>query len=148
MLSLLARLRGYLPDHGADDNARQAARDVMRYFDLAAPHHHQDEELHVFPLLRSRGGPDLIALVERLHQDHLQMETRWREARRVLDAVASGTLQSLGASDEAALDAFAGIYGEHIEAEEAIAYPAAAALLDQPAVAAMGEEMMRRRGAV
>src|SRR5665647_521132 len=45
MLALLVRLREYLPGHGTDDNARQAARDVMRYFDLAAPHHHQDEEL-------------------------------------------------------------------------------------------------------
>ena len=39
------------------------------------------------------------------------------------------------------------VYDEHIQAEESIAYPAAAALLDEPAIAAMGAEMMRRRGA-
>ena len=147
MLDLLARLREHLPGHGADDNARQAARDVMRYFDLAAPHHHQDEELHVFPPLLAAGDPAAVDLVRRLQRDHVQMESGWREARKVLDAVASGERQALANSDEAALDLFAGLYGDHIQAEEGLAYPAAAQLLDEAALAAMGHEMMRRRGA-
>ncbi|MEZ0309011.1 MAG: hemerythrin domain-containing protein, partial [Ramlibacter sp.] len=48
-LDLLARLRAHVVTHGADDQARQAAIDVLRYFDVAAPAHHLDEELHVFP---------------------------------------------------------------------------------------------------
>jgi hemerythrin-like domain-containing protein len=147
MLALLARLREYLPGHGADDNARQAARDVMRYFDLAAPHHHQDEELHVFPPLLAAGDAATVDRVRRLQRDHLQMESGWREARKVLDAVASGERQALATRDEAALDLFAGLYGDHILVEEQSAYPAAAALLDGPALAAMGREMTRRRGA-
>ena len=147
MLALLARLREHLPGHGADDNARQAARDVMRYFDLAAPHHHQDEELHVFPPLLARNDPATVTLVRRLQRDHLQMESCWREARKVLDAVATGAAQALCAADNEALDRFAGLYDEHIKAEESLAYPAAAALLDAAALAAMGREMMRRRGA-
>ena len=51
MLALLGRLREHLHGHGPDTQAQQAARDVMRYFDQAAPLHHQDEELHVFPPL-------------------------------------------------------------------------------------------------
>ena len=50
-LDLLQRLTDYLHTHACDDSARQAARDVLRYFDMAAPLHHEDEELHVFPLL-------------------------------------------------------------------------------------------------
>ncbi len=147
MLALLGRLRDYLRGHAADDNARQAARDVMRYFDLAAPHHHRDEELHVFPPLRAQGDPATVALVSRLQQDHLQMESRWLQARKVLDGVACGALQALSAQDEAALDSFAGLYDDHIQTEEGLVYPAAAALLDATALAAMGQEMMRRRGA-
>jgi hemerythrin-like domain-containing protein len=147
MLALLQRLRGHLPAHGADANAQQAARDVMRYFDMAAPHHHRDEELHVFPPLLARGDREMLALVARLQQDHVQMEARWQQARQVLAAVASGALQALSASDEAALEAFAVLYDGHIEAEERLAYPAAAALLDAPALAGMGQEMARRRGA-
>ena len=146
MLHLLGRLREHLPAHGADASAREAARDVMRYFDQAAPHHHQDEELHVFPRLLAQGEPDTVALVRRLQQDHVQMEARWRAARLVLASVAAGERQALSAADEAALDAFASLYDGHIEAEEVLAYPAAAALVDAPALAAMGEEMMRRRG--
>jgi hemerythrin-like domain-containing protein len=148
MLALLQRLREHLPGHGADTNAQQAARDVMRYFDQAAPQHHRDEELHVFPPLLAQGDPATLVLVGRLRQDHLQMEARWAGARKVLDAVASGVLDALAPEHEAALDAFAGLYADHIAAEEQLAYPAAAALLDAQALAAMGEEMMRRRGVV
>lgn len=146
MLALLDRLREYLPDHGADQSARDAARDVMRYFDQAAPHHHRDEELHVFPALLARGDRQTVDLVHRLQQDHADMESRWRDARSVLAAIQEGRQQSLGPAENAALDGFASLYDGHIEAEEAIAYPAAADLLDEPAQRAMGEEMMRRRG--
>ncbi len=146
MLALLARLREHLRTHGADTQAQQAARDVMRYFDQAAPQHHHDEELHVFPPLLAQGDPKTVAIVARLQQDHLQMESRWGAARQVLALVAEGKIAALSADDEAVLDAFAGLYDAHIEAEEAIAYPEALSLLDEPAIAAMGTEMMRRRG--
>lgn len=146
MLALLARLREHLCTHGADEQARQAARDVMRYFDQAAPQHHMDEELHVFPRLLAQGDAKAVATVRQLQQDHLQMEAGWSRARQVLAAVEQGALQRPCAEDDAALDAFADLYGEHIRAEEGIAYPAAASLMDDDALAAMGQEMMRRRG--
>jgi len=146
MLALLARLRGHLSERGADQSARDASRDVMRYFDEAAPQHHRDEELHVFPPLLAGADDATVAVVRRLQQDHLQMEARWQDARRVLAAIQGGALDSLSPHDEAALDAFAGLYGEHIKAEEGVAYPAAIALLDPQAQRAMGDEMMRRRG--
>lgn len=146
MLRLLQRLREHLVKRGADADARKAAQDVMRYFDQAAPQHHHDEELHVFPPLIAQGDAQTLALVRRLQQDHLQMEQRWAAAREVLAAVAAGELDALAPGHEAALDLFAGIYAGHIEAEEQLAYPAARKLLDQRTIEAMGEEMMRRRG--
>jgi len=145
-LDLLDRLREHLAGHGPDQSARDAARDVMRYFDQAAPNHHRDEELHVFPPLLAQGDERTVALVRRLQQDHVAMESAWQAARQVLERIDGGELQVLAPADAAALDAFAGLYDGHIEAEEAIAYPAAAALLDESARTAMGEEMMRRRG--
>lgn len=146
MLALLARLREHLPGHGADRNARDAGRDVMRYFDQAAPQHHRDEELHVFPPLLACADAQTVALVQRLQRDHLAMESRWQEARRVLAAIQAGELSSLSPAHDAALDAFVSLYDDHIRAEEQVAYPAAAGLLDEAAQRAMGEEMMRRRG--
>jgi hemerythrin-like domain-containing protein len=146
MLALLARLRAHVREHGADEQARQAARDVMRYFDQAAPQHHVDEELHVFPPLLERGDESVSAVVRGLQQDHRAMDARWSEARQVLSRLAEGELAGFDARDDARLDAFAGLYDAHLRAEEEIAYPAAGSLLDAAALAAMGEEMMRRRG--
>jgi len=49
--STLRRLQSHLLAHGADDQARVAAAAVMRYFDLAARQHHEDEERDLFPAL-------------------------------------------------------------------------------------------------
>jgi hemerythrin-like domain-containing protein len=149
MLALLARLQQHLVVHGRDEAARQAARDVMRYFDLAAPLHHQDEELHVFPPLLA--GPDagLCALVERLVQDHRAMELAWPAARRVLHEIAEGAeggRAPLADAQTAALDRFAGLYGRHLADEDRLAYPAAQAVLTAQALQAMSQDMMQRRG--
>jgi hemerythrin-like domain-containing protein len=146
MLTLLGRLREHVRGHGADVQAQQAARDVMRYFDIAAPHHHQDEELHVFPPLLAQGDERVVQVVRRLQADHVQMESRWAAARAVLQRVSEGAVQQFSAPEDAALAAFAGIYDDHIQAEEQIVYPAARATMDQETVAKVGEEMMRRRG--
>jgi hemerythrin-like domain-containing protein len=146
-LGLLERLRAHVARHGADEQARQAARDVMRYFDKAAPQHHLDEETHVFPPLVARGDPAMLALVARLQRDHLQMDGGWRMVRAILEGLERAEIQAIPAAGEAAIDAFARLYGDHIEAEEQFAYPAAAALLDDRARSAMGAEMASRRGA-
>ncbi|WP_407655052.1 hemerythrin domain-containing protein [Acidovorax benzenivorans] len=147
-LGLLGRLRAHVQAHGADNDARQAARDVLRYFDVAAPLHHQDEELHVFPLLLAEATPEVRALVLRLQQDHVAMTADWAAARVGLQALVDGGATGFTPQDEAAFDRFAGRYGAHIAAEEGAAYPAAAALLSPASLATMGREMAARRGAV
>lgn len=146
MLKLLARLREHVRQHGGDAQAQQAARDVMRYFDQAAPQHHLDEELHVFPPLLARGRHEVQEIVRRLHRDHLEMEARWRDARTALLLLSEAQVGRFSAGDEAALDAFAALYDDHIRAEEQIAYPDVQPLLDDAARAAMSQDMMRRRG--
>ena len=146
-LDLLARLRDHVQRHGADQSARDAARDVLRYFDIAAPLHHQDEELHVFPLLLAQGSAKMQALVERLQDDHRHMASDWAAARQPLHTLVTGEATAFTPGDDAALDRFARRYADHIAAEEASAYPAAEALLAPRALAGMGQEMAARRGA-
>ena len=146
-LGLLGRLRAHVHEHGADDDARQAARDVLRYFDIAAPLHHEDEELHVFPLLRAQASSDVQTLVQRLQQDHLAMTADWAAARVPLLALAESAVAPFTPGDEAALDRFAQRYADHIAAEEGTAYPTALALLGPATLVAMGQEMAARRGA-
>ena len=143
-LRLLERLAVHIVAHGADTQARDAAADVMRYFDLAAPHHHEDEERHVLPLLRAQGQ---AALAERLHADHEAMAAAWAALRPTLDALRDGDAHAaLTASAQQGWRDFAALYRAHAHTEDSIAFPAAQALLDEAAQRAMGREMAQRRG--
>jgi hemerythrin-like domain-containing protein len=144
MLRLLQRLRTHLAAMGCDDQARQAARDVMRYFDEAAPEHHEDEERHVFPLLLAAGA--YVDTVQRLQREHEAMSALWPKVRAVLQRVAEGAWQGFEPDDEGTLEQYTRLYDWHLAAENELVYPAAATRLDSAATAAMGEEMARRRG--
>ena len=148
-LALLARLQQHLELNGCDEQAKQAALDVMRYFDVAAPLHHEDEELHVFPSLLRFAPPEIKLLVYKLQGDHLQMQLRWVDARTTLRRVAEccvGNWRPLTPSQTASLQHFADLYAGHIEAEEQIAYPCAQKYLTSEDVQNMQADMMLRRG--
>ena len=150
MLRLITLLQEHLQKKGLDEQVRQAARDVMRYFDLAAPLHHEDEERHVFPPLMLGADAAVKALVLRLIQDHRQMEVAWKGARAVLIALvdrgASAPFETLTVWQKVALNDFARLYRHHLDDEEGVAYPVARRLLSPEAVAAMSKDMMARRG--
>ncbi|MDR0226875.1 MAG: hemerythrin domain-containing protein [Burkholderiaceae bacterium] len=146
-LALLQRLCLHLRERGCDEDARQAARDVLRYFDQAAPLHHEDEERHVFPPLLEGGDAPTVALVHRLQREHGEMAADWARARLPLMGLAEGRLTGFGGYDEALFEHFAACYAGHIEMEERLAYPPTRGLLPAPAQAAMGQEMAARRGA-
>jgi hemerythrin-like domain-containing protein len=149
MLALLIKLRHHLSAHGWDDQAAKAATDVMRYFELAAPHHHLDEEMHVFPAILALHDATLDALVLRLKQDHLEMEKSWVVVKQLLASVVNtdaNTWVAFSDVENGALDAFAATYNEHINREELDIYPAAKQASSNDQLDAMSREMMRRRG--
>lgn len=145
MLTLLLRLAEHLPAHGADEQAKSAAQDVMRYFDVAGPAHHEDEERHIFPTLLRQPGAPLKPLVRHLKAEHLAMARQWAEVRADLVAVTQGQ-GTLSAAALARWQAFAALYRGHIQAEDEQAYVAAQGVMDDTAQAAMGREMAQRRG--
>jgi hemerythrin-like domain-containing protein len=148
MLGLLQKLRSHVRARQADEQARQAARDVMRYFDMAAPQHHRDEELHVFPALLGLQDAGLVALVARLQQDHVDMEARWKAARSLLEEVANGERTAFNEADDAIFDSFTGLYDGHLQAEESVAFPRALSAIEPERLAAMSRDMAARRGVV
>lgn len=146
MLRLMQRLRVHLLTQGHDEPVRQAAGDVMRYFDTAAPAHHEDEERHVFPALLAA---DLHReTITRLQQEHLEMTALWPQVRALLQRVADGPWSPFSPDDEGVLERYARLYDWHIAAENELVYPAAQQHLDAAAQATMGQEMSRRRGIV
>lgn len=138
-LDLLLRLQAHVERHGADEQARGAAADVLRYFDIAGPAHHEDEERHVLPRLRAAGE---AALADRLQAEHQAMNQRWAALRPCLQRIADG---QPGVLDAAACQAYAALYAAHMTAEESQAFPQAREGLALHAEAAMGEEMAARR---
>lgn len=146
-LSLLARLVAHVRTHGHDEDSRSAARDVLRYFDLAAPHHHQDEELHVLPPLLASEDAEVRALATQLVAEHRRMEALWAVLRGPLQQWAEAPPTSTAFPQPEALAEFMSIYADHIAREEALAYPQARTLLDSATLADMGAEMSNRRRA-
>jgi iron-sulfur cluster repair protein YtfE (RIC family) len=138
-LALMERLMTHIDQHGADAAAQDAAHDVLRYFDKAAPLHHQDEELHVFPVLLAGDDADLRALAHKLMAEHRAMEAAWQRARVVLQTLAPS------AADRLCLAEFASLYRSHLAQEDQLVYPAALAQSNADAQAAMGQEMASRR---
>ena len=145
MLNLLARLRKHLEQNGWDPTVAQAAQDVMRYFDQAAPKHHDDEERHVFPALLAAPDTGLHAVVHRLQQDHIDMAAAWAQARSVLAALQDGPT-TLDAAATQVLSDFAQLYDRHVVDEDTLVYPAARRSLSAADIQAMSADMMARRG--
>lgn len=137
----LERLAEHLDRHGPDGEAREAASRVLRYFQVAAPHHHADEEADLFPFLRAHPGlpGPLRVAMDNLVAQHRQIEARWRELEKALEAVARGEGAAL------AIEPFVSMNRAHIVLENAEILPTAARLLDTDQLAALGEAMRARR---
>ena len=148
-LTLLQRLVQHLKTQAVDSMASSAACDVMRYFDLAAPQHHLDEERHVFPQLEASGDERLVALARRLRAEHDHFEADWAQLWPLLEQVAHGR-DVAWPEFKAAAQHFVRLHAEHLADESNIAFPYARAAIanrDPLALESMGTEMADRRGA-
>lgn len=143
----MLRLIPHLAASGPDQAAREAAQNVMRYFDTAARHHHADEEEDLFPaLLQSAPEADLAQLRElmaALQAQHRELEQAWSGLRRKLEGVCLGTVRDLGADEVGRL---VDLYRSHIEREEEELLPLAARVLGTAQLDSVGRAMRARRG--
>jgi len=148
-LATLEKLLTHLPEHGADDQARQAASAILRYFDKAAHLHHDDEEQDLIPMLRAVAqGEDaatLQALAPTILQDHKEMDALWQDLHEQLTAIAEGTGTALTSS---AVNRFVGRYTAHMDREESTMAPMAMRLFSPEQMAKLGQSMQARRGLI
>lgn len=141
---LALKLAQYLPEHGADQQAREAASSILRYFDVAAPLHHQDEEEDLFPLLAERGDDMLKALVGiTMFEQHVELAALWQQVRACLLAIAAGESSDFPL---ALATEFSQRYPAHALIEDEQIYPFAAQLLSEEELAELGRHMAARRG--
>ena len=145
-LRTLERLLAYLPGHGADEQARGAAQAILRYFDLAGPNHHEDEERDLFPVLAARADPAEAAgvrdLISDLLADHARMAAALAVVRGQLAPIAAGEAAEL---EETAVRRLTSLYRDHIERENRELLPLAHRLLAQQDIGALSRAMTDRR---
>lgn len=143
----LQRLPAHLAAHGADADAKQAAVNVMHYFDTAGRNHHADEERDLFPaLLEAMAGSDAVCLREitqTLTREHRELDAVWQGLRVQLQALSTGDSEAI---DSAVVADFIAQHTRHITREEGELLPMAKRLLGEDQLHAIGESMRARRG--
>ncbi|MGP1665482.1 MAG: hemerythrin domain-containing protein, partial [Rhodanobacter sp.] len=143
----LLRLVPHLAANGPDQAAREAAQNVMRYFDTSARQHHADEEEDLFPaLLQSAPEAELAhlrELIAALQTQHRELEQAWTQLRYKLEGVSLGTTRGLDAGKVGRL---VELYRSHIAREEEKLLPLAARLLGAAQLDTVGRAMRLRRG--
>jgi hemerythrin-like domain-containing protein len=138
--TLALKVRAHMATAGADAQARDAAQSVLRYFDVAAPLHHADEDEDLYPALRALGDEQLNADLTALSSEHATLGALWQAVRVWLLAGIEG--EARPAPD--ALDTFVQAYTHHAQREEEALYPHAKKLTAAQ-TAAICAAMVKRR---
>lgn len=75
--SQIDMLPAYLAENGFNTIAEQAVKQIVQYFNVAAPLHHQDEEQDFFPLLLQY-APEAQSSIEKLEEQHESLHESWQ----------------------------------------------------------------------
>ncbi len=139
----LERLATHIKASGVDEQASEAAASIRRYFNEAAPLHHQDEEKDLFPLLLTLSA-QFKGTICQLNSEHQTLEDSWK----VLDEMLAdlNTIEDIDAFAELA-QAFGQAYRDHIKEEEAEILMPIDGKLNEQQLEQLGKAMARRRGA-
>lgn len=138
----LERLPAYLEQYGADAEFVQAATQVLRYFEEAAPAHHGDEEAILFPWLLAHPAfpSSLQGRLQHLRHQHAELEQSWCDLACNLRRVLAGDVLV-----PLRLEPFLSSNRAHIVWENKEILPVAEALFGPETGRELGEAMRRRR---
>ena len=143
-LDLLRRLVDHVEVHGPDAQAADAARDVMRYFSVAAPLHHEDEERHLLPLLVASEQAELVEAAEQMAADHRTFRAVWPGLSANLQALSEQKAVDLLTLRRQA-EGFIALHASHLALEDKVAFPAAEQRAGDAERQAMSIDMAARR---
>ncbi|MFW8565439.1 hemerythrin domain-containing protein [Orrella sp. 11846] len=132
---LALRIVDHIKTHGADEQASEAASRILRYFRMAAPLHHEDEEKDIFPALAALTEEQLSAeqaqaLAEHMDillQEHEILEKEWHVIEKWLDGLEKYQLLAVPQQ----LPAFVDRYDAHMHREQSEVFPHIALLSDE-----------------
>ena len=139
---VLGRARG----RALDQEESAAVQGALHYFRVGGSRHTDDEEISLFPRMCTH--PDAPGeTLNHLENEHQHAEgLHYLVDRLFMTWVSQRTLR---AEDQEQLDQsmtqLEQLYTRHIDLEERVLFPAAAQVLTQDELAAIGEEFRRRR---
>ncbi len=130
--ALTGKLKTHVEHHGADDAASQAATSILRYFNLAAPLHHADEEQDVYPALRQHLPEEpsdtrrieLERAINDLEAEHAHLADLWDAVRIWLEQLEHKKY----VQPPECVPEFVMAYPHHADREEREIYPFAVVL--------------------
>ncbi|MEW5982367.1 MAG: hemerythrin domain-containing protein [Acidobacteriota bacterium] len=133
------------------EEERRVAEQALLYFRSAAPRHTADEEVSLFPRLRTCTGPEVDGarrVLDELEADHRAAEAKhaavdagfrvWMTAGTLPVVEAAALLQTL--------EELQAEYTRHIAVEEQQLFPLAGRVLRRDELESVGREMAARRG--
>jgi hemerythrin-like domain-containing protein len=138
----LENLAAHIGDRGIDQDAKEAAASVHKYFSVAAKHHHQDEEQDLFPRL-ARQSLKLADLIHQLKQDHEKLDALWEQLEPLLKHPAK--IEDATAFLELSQQ-FAEAYRAHVRRENEDLLDMAQHIFGSDELKQIGEKMAERRG--
>ncbi len=127
-----------------------AARDLHRYHTLALPLHQADEDLTVRPRLEAAASaPEVRAALARMGDEHVALELVLAELCPLWATLRDDPtrLPELAPRLIAPTDALIALWDQHLAPEEALIFPALAAVLSPAENAAIAAEIRARRDA-
>ena len=142
----LRQLVEHVQAHGCDEEARQTAASIVRYFDTGARVHHEDEEEDLLPRMMSAAtmsrGSSLTRMVADIATEHREMDRSWTELRASLQEV----MAHRDSLDPLQVDRFVKLYRSHLMMEESNVFRLAEMILSRQDLADIGANMAQRRG--
>lgn len=139
---LLLKIAAHAEQNGIDNEVKQAAVKVHRYFSTAGRHHHEDEEQELFPRI-ARQSLKLADLVHRLRKEHENLDILWLNLEPQLARPANIQNVALFKADAEAL---AEAYQNHVKMENEELLEMAQHIFGKDELKKIGEGMAKRRG--
>ncbi|WP_273393656.1 hemerythrin domain-containing protein [Actinobacillus porcinus] len=133
-------LPSYLEKNGLNQAVKNNVQQILNYFNLAAPLHHDDEEKDFFPAL-VKVAPQAKSDIDELERQHLHLHANWTALSAQLVELIQGQRDKV---ENALIEQFIAAYDQHIALEEPLFEMGKQYLLPEQLVA-MGKIMAERR---
>jgi len=146
-LRILCQAAERRPEGALSAAERDAVEAALTYFRTGGERHNRDEEDSLFPRLREAVSAADLEAIRELETEHGEAAELHATVERLYSRwIASGSLSSEDRQSLlAATDRLQRLYAGHIQVEENVVFPRAAAMLDARAIAAIGSEFQNRR---